>query len=98
MLDLKALLGKVLKQLDAPLKVASVSRSIGRTAGSHVAISAPSVSGYTFLCWTSSTSSGWVSATYVSEPMNANSNIWNATTNGSGTGTVIAYALYVKTS
>lgn len=97
MLDLKALLAKILKQLDTPLKVASVSRSIGRTAGSHVGISAPTVSGYTFLCWLSSATSGWVSATYISEPMNANSNIWSTTTNGTGTGTVIAYALYVKT-
>lgn len=97
MLNNKKVLTKMLKQLDTPLKVASVSKSIGRTAGSHVDISAPTVSGYTFLCWLSSATSGWVSATYISTPMSASSSIWSATTNGSGTGTVIAYALYVKT-
>ena len=97
MLNEKKLLTKIMSAMDTPLKVTSITKSIGRTAGSNVYISAPTVSGYTFLCWLSSATSGWVSATYISDPLNANTSIWSATTNGTGTGTVVAYALYTKT-
>ena len=96
MLDMKKLLTKTLITLKTPLKVSSVTKSIGKASGSSVAISAPTVSGYSFLCWISSATSGWVGATYVQNITSQNTNIWVAAPNGSGTGNVIAFALYVK--
>lgn len=96
MLDVKKLMTKLLVILKTPLKVASVTKSINKASGSSVAISAPTVSGYSFLCWISSATSGWVGATYVQNITSANTNIWVAAPNLSGTGDVIAFALYVK--
>lgn len=96
MLDVKKLLAKILFTLKTPLKVTSVTRSINKASGSHVSISAPTVNGYSFLCWISSATSGWVGATYVQTITSQNTNIWVAAPNLSGTGDVIAFALYVK--
>lgn len=96
MLDVKKLLTKMLVTLKTPLKVASVTKSIGKASGSHVAISAPTVSGYTFVCWLGSATSGWAGSTYIQNMSATSTHIWNPTQGQSGTGDVIAFALYVK--
>ena len=71
--------------------------TVERIPSSSTSISAPSVSGYTFVCWFYSSTSGWVSATYIENPLNQNTSVWvgyNPYTNG--TGRVNCYALYRK--
>lgn len=96
MLDVKKLLAKILTKLNTPIVIRYVGTSIGKTAGSHVAITAPTVSGYTFVCWVATATSGWVASTYVANPTAASTDIWNTTTNGTGNGNVNAYALYMR--
>lgn len=79
------------------LRVEHVSVSVTRTTSSHASISAPTVSGYTFLCWFATSTSGWVCATYVESPDRANTSIWVCNSQySSGTGNVFCYALYIK--
>lgn len=73
-----------------------VTVSIGKAYGSHVAVSAPTVSGYTFLCWLTSCTGGWTGTTYFQNPQSASTSLWNATYGQSGTGTAYAYAMYVR--
>lgn len=73
-----------------------VTVSIGKAYGSHVAVSAPTVSGYTFLCWFTSCTGGWTGTTYFQNPQAASTNLWNGTYGQSGTGTAYAYAMYVR--
>ena len=72
--------------------------SVGRAPGSSASISAPSVSGYTFVCWFHASTSGWVSATYIENPTSASTNIWVGYNNytGSNTGNVNCFALYMR--
>lgn len=71
--------------------------TVGKNFGSYVSLSAPSVSGYTFLCWVGSATTGWVAGTYIESMNSANTNIWVcASTESSGTGDVNAWALYVQ--
>lgn len=71
--------------------------TVGKAFGSHVSLSAPSVSGYTFLCWVGSTTTGWVGGTYIESMNSASTRIWVcASTESSGTGDVNAWALYVE--
>lgn len=62
-------------------------------------VSAPSVPGYTFQYWIGSQTNGFISATYVSNKLNSNGQIWVyapqwAITDSSNT--VAATALYIK--
>ena len=76
-------------------RVATVT--VGKVFGSYVSLSAPSVSGYTFLCWVGSATTGWVGATYIESMNSASTRIWvSASTESSGTGSVNAWALYVQ--
>ena len=71
--------------------------------GSTAAITADSVSGYTFLCWLSCSTSGWVGSVYVNDVTAARANIWVvANSNGSTDQTVLSdvycTALYIKSN
>lgn len=71
--------------------------TVGKIFGSYVSLSAPSVSGYTFLCWVGSATTGWVGGTYIESMNSASTRIWVcASTESSGTGGVNAWALYVQ--
>ena len=79
------------------ITTALYSATVNRTTSSFAAISAPSVSGYTFVCWFSTATVGWVSGTYIEDPTMQDTKVWvdhNSYT--SGTGTVKCYALYMK--
>lgn len=71
--------------------------TVGKVFGSYASLSAPSVSGYTFLCWVGSATTGWVGGTYIESMNSASTRIWvSASTESSGTGSVNAWALYVQ--
>ena len=71
--------------------------TVGKNLGSYVSLSAPSVSGYTFLCWIGSATTGWVGGTYIESMNSASTVVWVcASTESSGTGDVNAWALYVE--
>ena len=93
--SLKGLLKKITSWMNVPLKVTYVTVQLGRTFNSHVSLTVPSVSGYSFVCWLTSASIGWVCNTYVNQAENS---LWNGNTGatGSGTGSVRVYALFVK--
>ena len=60
----------------------------------HVAITAPAVSGYTFLCWVGVATNGWVNWSYIEHYNKASTNIW--TTKVDRQRAFDAFALYVK--
>lgn len=71
-----------------------VSAKINRAYGSNVSITAPTISGYTFVCWVAVATDGWIGSCYVQNALAVTTNIWNASTGQSGSGTVNATALY----
>lgn len=75
----------------------TVTATITRSNGSRSSITAPSVNGYTFLCWISAVSNGWIGNVYIENPTAITSNIWSANYgySDSTNGTVYACALYV---
>lgn len=81
----------------ALLKTSKITVSINKTSGSSVSITAPSVSGYSFVCWIGCATSGWVGSTYIQNMSAISTNIGNPTQGQSGTGNVEAWALYSKT-
>lgn len=80
------------------LTVRSTTATITRANASGSTISAPTVTGYTFLCWLSAVSTGWIGNIYIESPTQATSNIWSANYgyNDPDSGNVTAFALYVK--
>lgn len=96
MLNQKKLDIKMLNKLDSMLKIASVTNTISRSAGNYRSVTAPTIEGYTFLCWFNVASSGWLSSLTIENATNTTTKVWNTITNGSGQGNFIAYALYVK--
>lgn len=82
------------------VKYKSQTATIGLAYASHVQITAPSYSGYTFLTWYHCSTNGWVGTVYLEYPGNATTNIWNATYGrndaSTTTGTAVCYALYIK--
>lgn len=61
--------------------------------GGSTDLTAPSVSGYTFMAWINVSCSGFVGAPYISYPLSATTKIWD---HNSGSGNYIALALYYK--
>ena len=96
MLSTKKLIYKVLTKLNAPLTVRTVTGSIGRTYNSATNIAAPTVNGYTFLCWIGVNSDGWLGSINIANYLSQTTSVWTLATNGSGNGNLMAYALYVK--
>ena len=67
---------------------------INRAFGSSIAISAPSITEFTFVAWVAVDTVGWVGSCYVTDPTHKDAKIFNATTGQTGTGRVYATALY----
>lgn len=77
--------------------VRSTTVSVNKAQGSSASITAPSVSGYTFLHWIDSATTGWIGGTYIENVSASSTNIWvSSSTTSSGTGSVNAWALYVE--
>lgn len=68
--------------------------NIDKAWGSHVDISAPSITGFTFVAWVAVDTVGWIGSCYVTSPISTAARIFNATTGQTGTGEVYATALY----
>ena len=66
------------------------------TGATSVDITAPSVSGYTFLTWYTATPSGWVAPLSFQNPGGSSTKLWKPATSSNVGGTASAYALYVK--
>ena len=69
------------------------ARDVTLGSSGSVAITAPTVAGYRFVCWVASSTQGWVGSTYFELPYSASTRIWRY---GSGTGVVKGTALYVR--
>ena len=94
--DVKELVNKFLEVLSRRTVYAQVvSTTINKAYGSNVHVTAPTVSGYQFLCWAQVTTNGWVGSAYPSTPLNQSSPIWIASSGQSGTGQIDCLALYV---
>ena len=80
------------------LLIHTVNASIGVYYGTSTTVTAPSVSGYTFLTWIAAVSSGWVGNLYFENPTNNSSRVWSANYGSTtqGTGNIVCYALYTK--
>lgn len=77
--------------------VRSTSVSVNKAQGSSASLTAPSVSGYTFLHWIDSATTGWIGGTYIEDVSTSSTKIWvSSSTTSSGTGSVNAWALYVQ--
>lgn len=78
--------------------VRRLETTITREASRSVAITAPTVSGYTFVSWLTVATNGWVGSMYVASPTSASTAAWvvATTSTGGGTGDVWCYALYKK--
>lgn len=98
MLSTKKLAYKIVERLNVPITTRVVGATIGKVPGSSVSVTAPAVSGYTFVCWFAHPTSGWIGSVYSANPTNATTTLWNVATSGggSGTGDVNSYALYRK--
>lgn len=74
-----------------------VSITIGKVFGSYASLSAPTMTGYSFVTWLGTATSGWVAGTYIESMNSANTRVWvDTSTESSGTGTVNAWALYLE--
>lgn len=82
------------------LTTRTVSTTIKRTLGERASIAAPSVPGYTFVCWTNIATSGWCGALYAGSGNSPQTYAWlaAATSANGANGDVIATALYAKTA
>ena len=60
----------------------------------HVAITAPIVTGYNFVCWAGVTSTGWVGWSNIEHYDRASTNIWTVTVDRQVA--LDAWALYAK--
>lgn len=77
--------------------VGGTSVSVNKAQGSSASVTAPSVSGYTFLHWIDSATTGWIGGTYIEDVSASSTKVWvSASSASSGTGSVNAWALYVK--
>lgn len=74
-----------------------VSITIGKVFGSYASLSAPSMTGYSFVTWLGTATSGWIAGTYIESMNSANTRVWvDTSTESGGTGTVYAWALYLE--
>ena len=88
----------VLKNLKNFLHIEHINYKVPKAENAAIAITAPNVSEYSFVCWIGVASQGFVKSCYIDRPDKPNSTIWFANTTvdiGDDT-SVNAYALYVK--
>jgi hypothetical protein len=60
-------------------------------------VTAPEVSGYSFLAWVFISTVGWVGACYFDSPLQATSGVWCAADASTTEGSTQCFALYTKT-
>ena len=104
MLSVKKTVAKILGQIQtlsskvntATVRVELKDANVVRQTGKYVSVTAPTVSGYTFVCWLCATTNSWAGYVTASTPRSATSNFYvqwvNAST--SSTGQITCYALY----
>ena len=66
----------------------------GPSSGTY--ITAPTVSGYQFVCWVASASNGTVRMTYISDPDGSTARVWYEGNTFGSNSTIRCYALYVR--
>ena len=102
MLDIKKTLSKILNNMKQPIKVQLVTRDVTATqqqASNIGTVSAPNISGYTFLCWGPIATSGWIASLYPVDPHQQSSVFWIGATpkyTSSTTQNLTALALYIR--
>ena len=69
-------------------------RATLEASNNHVAITAPTVAGYTFVCWVGVTTTGWVNWVNIEHYDRVSTNIWTTTVDRQRA--FDAWALYVK--
>lgn len=74
----------------------NVTGTINKAHGGVVGMTAPTISGYSFVCWVQGVTTGWVGSISPADPRANPSKFWNATTGQSGTGNITCTALYVR--
>ena len=88
----------VLKNLKNFLHIEHINYKVPKAENAAIAITAPNVSEYSFVCWIGVASQGFVKGCYIDTPNSPTATIWFANTTvdiGDDT-SVNAYALYVK--
>lgn len=95
-----SILDTMIDNMESPFTVVEVPwiNSLAYSAGSKLQdASAPTLQGYTFMCWLNCVSVGWVGAPYFSEPLNPTSPIWSPTAKPATGGVSLrGYALMMK--
>lgn len=95
-LKVKETLAKVLTAIKKPLIIREVSVTVAYSGG-NAFVTAPTVSGYTFLLWFAEKTDGWVGGVYNSLPTVQRGRVWTLPSNtGTGSGSVVCYALYIR--
>ena len=81
-----------------PIKVEYQSGTITRTLGSRTILTAPTITGYKFVCWIHVSTHGWFGSVYPEIGNSQTTNFWLAASpNAPGTnGAIRAWALYVR--
>ena len=77
----------IVRRVDVTIPTGEVSASV----------TAPTVSGYSFLCWVEAVSNGWPGLAYTASATSSSTKIWMASTRLNDS-MVLAYAMYVKSS
>lgn len=96
-MNIEQMLYVLWQKFKKPIKTATVSANVGRKFNSKVALTAPTVRGYTFLCWVEAYTAGWLGSIGIENPTAQTTNFWvNGTYYGEGTGVVWGMALYVR--
>lgn len=88
----------VLKSLNNFLHVEHIDYKVPKAENAAIAITAPNVSEYSFVCWIGAASQGFVKGCYIDTPDRPTASIWftQSTVNMVGDQYASAYALYVK--
>lgn len=81
---------------NAPVVVRQVDFTIGRTRGSSKSVTAPTVSGYTFVCWGQVATDGWIAHVYPAAPFSMTCSFFVSVADGTGNGTCHVVAIYVR--
>lgn len=102
MLNLKKTLQKILQNLKQPIKVQVVSRVVTvaqMDQGNLGEITAPTVSGYTFLYWSMFSTAGWMGTIYPEYPTRATTNLFQGAQPNykpSNDASLMALAMYIR--
>ena len=90
-------LSKLIPWSDAVITSSAVKVTHSMAPNSNVNVTAPTVTGYTFVCWVNISTQGWVGSLYFEDPGAQTTKVWcaSAIAGGSG-GATWCRALYRK--